>query len=257
MSINQNHLMNTTPHIHAMIVAAGRGSRFGASIAKQYTKLQGQTLLQHSVARLASSRYIDQCLLVIAKDDHTAQTLNFALPIEYTSGGAERWQSVQAGVEALIRAGAHDSDLVLIHDAARPAVPQQDIDKVIKAALQEPYGAILATPVADTLKLSYTPPSPQSELTHDHIEQTPSSYIKQTIDRTHTWQAQTPQVFRLGQLRQVLTHVAKQQLSITDEASAFEHLSLPIRLVTGSRQNIKLTYPDDAILLTAILAAQS
>ncbi|MCD1279978.1 2-C-methyl-D-erythritol 4-phosphate cytidylyltransferase [Psychrobacter sp. CCUG 69069] len=249
--------MNTTPHIHAMIVAAGRGSRFGASIAKQYTKLQGQTLLQHSVARLASSRYIDQCLLVIAKDDHTAQTLNFALPIEYTSGGAERWQSVQAGVEALIRAGAHDSDLVLIHDAARPAVPQQDIDKVIKAALQEPYGAILATPVADTLKLSYTPPSPQSELTHDHIEQTPSSYIKQTIDRTHTWQAQTPQVFRLGQLRQVLTHVAKQQLSITDEASAFEHLSLPIRLVTGSRQNIKLTYPDDAILLTAILAAQS
>lgn len=257
MSINENCLMNTTPTIHAMIVAAGRGSRFGASIAKQYTMLQGQTLLQHSVARLARSAYIDKCLLVVAADDRTAQTLDFSIPTHYAIGGTERWQSVQAGVAAISHTGAADSDLVLIHDAARPAVPSCDIDRVVEAAMTEPYGAILATPVADTLKLSYTPPSPQSELTQGHIEQTPSSYIKQTIDRTHTWQAQTPQVFRLGQLRQVLTHVAKQQLNITDEASAFEHLSLPIRLVTGSRQNIKLTYPDDAILLTAILAAQS
>ena len=88
MSLIHNNAINTAPNIHAMIVAAGRGSRFGASIAKQYTKLQGQTLLQHSVARLASSRYIDQCLLVIAKDDNIAQTLDFALPIQYTSGGA-------------------------------------------------------------------------------------------------------------------------------------------------------------------------
>ena len=73
--------MNTTPKIHAMIVAAGRGSRFGASISKQYTLLQGQTLLQHSVARLAESAYIDKCVLVVAADDSTAQTLSFAQPI--------------------------------------------------------------------------------------------------------------------------------------------------------------------------------
>ena len=71
------------------------------------------------------------------------------------------------------------------------------------------------------------------------------------------WQAQTPQVFRLSQLREVLAYVDKHQLTITDEASAFEYLELPIRLITGSRQNIKLTYPDDAILLSAILTAQS
>ena len=70
------------------------------------------------------------------------------------------------------------------------------------------------------------------------------------------WQAQTPQVFRLGQLQKVLTYVAEHELTITDEASAFECLDLPIRLVTGSRQNIKLTYPDDAILLAAIINAQ-
>ena len=119
--------MNITPNVHAMIVAAGRGSRFGASIAKQYTMLQGQTLLQHSVARLASSAYIDTCLLVIAADDSTAQTLSFALPIHYAMGGAERWQSVQAGVKAIIEAGADDSDLVIIHDAMMEDAKQYSV----------------------------------------------------------------------------------------------------------------------------------
>ena len=263
--------MNNKPHIHAIIVAAGRGSRFGASIAKQYTIFLGQTLLQHSVARLAASVYIDKCLLVIAADDDIAQTLSFALPIHYAIGGAERWQSVQAGVDAIINAGADESDLVVIHDAARPAVPIHDIDAVIEAAMQEPYGAILATPVADTLKQSYIAKTalPNQALESDnHINMQTEprnsqssgnvlhAYAQKTIDRSDIWQAQTPQVFRLGQLKNVLTYVAEHNLTITDEASAFEYLELPIRLVTGSRQNIKLTYPDDAMLLSAILTAQ-
>jgi 2-C-methyl-D-erythritol 4-phosphate cytidylyltransferase len=231
-----------------MIVAAGRGSRFGASMAKQYTMLQEQTLLQHSVARLGRSTYINECLLVVAADDRTAQKLEFAIPIRYAVGGAERWQSVQAGVEAISHAGAGDSDLVLIHDAARPAVPSVDIDQVIEAAMMEPYGAILATPVADTLKTSNI---------QSTKEGSSHSYAKCTIDRSSMWQAQTPQVFRIGQLKRVLNYVSEHQLNITDEASAFEHLELPIRLVTGSRQNIKLTYPDDAMLLAAILTIQS
>ncbi|MEN6669113.1 2-C-methyl-D-erythritol 4-phosphate cytidylyltransferase [Psychrobacter sp. B38] len=246
--------MNKSPRIYAMIVAAGRGSRFGAPVAKQYTMLQGQTLLQHSVARLACSKYIDQCLLVIAAKDSTAQTLDFMLPVRYTVGGEERWQSVQAGVAAIDRIGADDADLVLIHDAARPVVPRHDIDQVIEAAMGDPYGAILATPVADTLKTAYTP----SELTEEALDVSyKHTYAKRTIDRSHMWQAQTPQVFRLGALRQVLNHVSANQLTITDEASAFEYLDLPIRLVTGSRQNLKLTYPDDAVLIGAILTAQS
>ncbi len=255
---HEYYIMNTTPSVHAMIVAAGRGSRFGASIAKQYTMLQGQTLLQHSVARLACSNYIDKCLLVIATDDSTAQTLDFTLPIYYAIGGSERWQSVQAGVEAISNTGAKDTDLVLIHDAARPAVPSHDIDKVIEAAMLEPYGAILATPVADTLKESYIDSSAHSELTNNHVYTSKQhSYAKRTIDRSNMWQAQTPQVFRLEQLQLVLAHVSEHSLAITDEASAFEHLKMPIQLVSGSRQNIKLTYPDDAILLAAILTAQS
>lgn len=240
--------MNNMPTIHAMIVAAGRGSRFGASVAKQYTLLQGQTLLQHSVARLGTSPYIDTCLLVVAADDATAQALDFALPVRYTTGGQERWQSVQAGVDAISQTGADDSDLVLIHDAARPAVPSKDIDQVIEAAMLEPYGAILAAPVADTLKTSSMHATEKGGL---------YSYTQRTVDRSGMWQAQTPQVFRLGELKKVLNHVRLHELIITDEASAFEQLDLPIRLVTGSRQNIKLTYPDDATLLTAILTIQS
>lgn len=246
--------MNPLPRTYAMIVAAGRGSRFGASVAKQYTQLQDQTLLQLSVARLASSKYINQCLLVVAEDDITARTLDFAIPVYYAIGGTERWQSVQAGVSAIGNTGADDSDLVLIHDAARPAVPSYDIDQVIEAALLEPYGAILATPVADTLKTSYI-----KSVTIDNLPDKNNQcyYAKRTIDRSSMWQAQTPQVFRLGALKKVLDYVAEHQLAITDEASAFEYLYLPIRLVTGSRQNIKLTYPDDALLLSAILTAQS
>ncbi|BFM03910.1 hypothetical protein Psyaliredsea_25570 [Psychrobacter alimentarius] len=190
--------MNPLPRTYAMIVAAGRGSRFGASVAKQYTQLQDQTLLQLSVARLASSKYINQCLLVVAEDDITARTLDFAIPVCYAIGGVERWQSVQAGVSAIGSTGADDSDLVLIHDAARPAVPSHDIDQVIKAALLEPYGAILATPVADTLKTSYI-----KSVTTDNLSDKNNQryYAKRTVDRSSMWQAQTPQVFRLGALK--------------------------------------------------------
>lgn len=243
--------MNTNPRVHAMIVAAGHGSRFGTALPKQYSQLQGQTLLQHSVARLACSGYINDFLLVIAADDSIAQTLDFALPVQYAIGAAERWQSVHAGVEAIIAAGADKDDLILIHDAARPAVPCNNINQVIDAARFEPYGAILATPVADTLKQSQS-----TSRSRPIDESNPHYYIERTIDRHDMWQAQTPQVFRADQLRHVLSHVSDHQLNITDEASAFEYLKLPIRLVAGSRQNIKLTYPDDAILLAAILTAQ-
>lgn len=250
--------MNPTPQIHAMIVAAGRGSRFGATIAKQYTMLNEQTLLQHSVTRLASSSYINRCYLVIAADDSVASTLTFALPIDYVRGGVERWQSVRAGVSAIIDNGADKSDLILIHDAARPAVPTEDIDSVIRAAMSEPYGAILAAPVSDTLKRSKIL---SDQGLNNNIESLKSDdgtcYIAATVDRKQMWQAQTPQVFRVGELSRLLDYVAEQQLHITDEASAFEYLDLPIRLVPGSRQNIKLTFPEDSILLTAILAAQS
>ncbi len=239
-------------NLYCLIVGAGKGSRFGADTPKQYVTIDNQTVVQHCVAKLAQSSYVcnginnavtlginssvEYCHLVIAEDDTLAKKLTWAMPMRFVIGGAERWQSVQAGVNAIADEGAKDDDLVLIHDAGRPCVNPQDIDKVIAMALTEPFGAILATPVVDTLK-----------------QVGEKQQIERTVDRQHLWQAQTPQVFRFGVLREVLSEVTQKGLMITDEASGFEQLGYPIKVVSGSRNNIKLTYPEDLQLLKALI----
>ena len=226
--------------VHALVVAAGKGSRFGANIPKQYVTINHQPVLLHSLAKLASSEYINHVFLVVAEDDE--YITNLALPVAITKviGGAERWQSVLAGIEAISKLPTiDDNDLVVIHDAARPAVTQAHIDAVIQAAAQERYGAILAVPVVDTIKKS-----------------TSHNYIEHTVDRSCLWQAQTPQVFRYAALRDMLAEITKQDLLITDEASGFERLGQKIRMVEGSSLNIKLTRPEDKLLLAAVLSHQ-
>lgn len=225
--------------IHALIVAAGKGSRFGSQLPKQYTPILGKTILEQSVLALSASKYIDAVNLVIARDDSTAEHLAFNVPMAFVEGGAERWQSVQAGVDAIFDKGGHNDDLILIHDAARPCIRTEHINAVIETAKSEPYGAILGVPVADTLK----------RVDENH-------QIETTIDRSQLWQAQTPQVFKAGVLRDVLNEVAAQSLMITDEASAFELMGYPIAMVQGNNQNIKLTYADDLSLIEAILSSR-
>lgn len=226
-----------TDKIHALMVAAGKGSRFGAQIPKQYLTLADKTVLEHSVARLNHPN-IDDLTLVIAKDDEQASGLDLAFEgaIHYAIGGAERWQSVHAGVAAIRGCGADDNDWVLIHDAARPCLPKQDLQDLLDALSTNPCEAvILAAPVVDTLK----------QVVHDKI-------VK-TVDRSALWQAQTPQAFRLKALEEVLSMVAKTDMLITDEASGFEMMGREVQIVTGSRLNMKLTYAEDLPLLEAVL----
>lgn len=229
----------SSPKIFSLIVAAGKGSRFGADIPKQYTQVLGKTIVEQSVKALADSNYIDKVFLVIASEDNRAEQIDFALPVIFVEGGAERWQSVQAGVNAIIEAGAKAEDLIVIHDAARPCVLAKHIDRVIEAAQQHSYGAILGVPVSDTLKKVGA-----------------ENDIQATVDRSSLWQAQTPQVFRAAKLSQVLQHVEQQQLSITDEASAFEAMGHSIKIVPGNNQNIKLTYAEDLTLIEAVLSSR-
>ena len=230
---------SVSPQIFSLIVAAGKGNRFGADIPKQYTPVLGKTIVEQSVSALAASDYINQVLLVIAKEDEIAKDLDFMVPVTFAEGGAERWQSVKSGVEAIFAAGAKDEDLILIHDAARPCVLAKHIDLVIETAMREPYGAILGVPVADTLK-------------RVGVE----GNIEVTVERSSLWQAQTPQVFRAAKLRQVLDYVAEQGLIITDEASAFEAMGYTIKIVPGNNQNIKLTYAEDLTLIESILSSR-
>lgn len=232
--------------IHALVVAAGRGSRFGADTPKQYLHALGRTVLEHSVACLDIPD-VNDITLVVAKDDHMATSLDFGCdkPIYFCEGGAERFLSVRAGVEEIFRQTDGDDVWVLIHDGARPCLLPSDVRRLIDTIKELdadnldnlPVGAILATPVVDTLKFAN-----RSNIVH-------------TVSRDNLWQAQTPQVFRLHALRQMLDYVIDNDLMITDEASGFERLGQSVVLVQGSRFNIKLTYPDDLKMVELILQA--
>lgn len=226
--------------VHVLMVAAGKGSRFGADVPKQYLTLQDKTVLQQSVARLDVDG-IDDLTLVVAKDDQMAATLEFEFtkPIYCAIGGEERWQSVQSGVRAIRERGACDDDWVVIHDAARPCLPKADLLAVL-SALKDTWhdGVILATPVVDTLK---------------QVDGSSGQVVK-TVDRNGLWQAQTPQAFRLKSLESMLDEVQERGLNITDEASGFEMLGKSVQVVVGSRLNMKLTYADDLPLLRLMVA---
>lgn len=242
-------MMKDSPKIHALIVAAGKGTRFGAECPKQYLRIADQTVLEHSVMSLCDQRIGDLTLVHAADDAYlspilSSLTATYHASINTAIGGAERWQSVQSGLQSIQNLGASLDDWVLIHDAARPCLPKADLAAVIDVIARIDAGgekgdaAILASPVVDTLKFAV------------------DSMIDHTVSREHLWQALTPQVFRLGVLMDVLDQVAKLGLMITDEASAYERFDKQVRIVSASKMNMKLTYTDDLPLLEMIIRHQ-
>ncbi|XXQ68440.1 2-C-methyl-D-erythritol 4-phosphate cytidylyltransferase [Neisseriaceae bacterium B1] len=219
-----------------ILPAAGVGSRFGAAIPKQYAQIAGQTVLQHTLNIFAQHAKIHHIAVIISPaDDYFAQYIR--LPENaavYAIGGNTRAQTVQNGVNHLLQhAIAAPEDLIFVHDAARCCLPLSALERLIQAA-QHPAGALLAIPVADTLK-----------------QQTREKTVAQTIDRSALWQAQTPQVFQAALLQRALANANPEQ--ITDEASAIETLGLQPLLVEGASRNFKLTRPDDALLAEFLL----
>lgn len=254
-------MKQTSPNlpIHALIVSAGRGSRFGADVPKQYLTVAGRTVLEHGVACLNIPAVTD-LTLVVAKDDTLVPSLDFEFdrPIYLTKGGAERFLSVKSGVDDIARRAVGDV-WVLIHDGARPCLPADDLTHLIGAVREleqleqtddksYPVGAILATPVVDTLKFART----QNPTSLSDCE-CADGWICRTVDRHQLWQAQTPQVFRLHALQAMLDKVIADGLMITDEASGFEQFGRSVALVQGSRRNMKLTYPDDLAMIELML----
>lgn len=225
--------------IHALMVAAGRGTRFGATVPKQYLAVNGCTIIEHSIKRLDVPEICD-ITLVVANDDVYAHQLNVTstCPLYFAIGGAERFLSVKSGVDAIRQRGAKDNDWVLIHDAVRPCLSSQELYSVIdRLSSSQSSGVILATPVVDTLKRSC------------------DGFVQATINREQLYHAQTPQAFRLKALEDMLVYVIANQVAISDEARGFELLCQPIELVSGSKTNVKLTYREDLPLIQAILTA--
>lgn len=230
---------SAAPRLWLVVPAAGRGQRMGAGLPKQYLTLAGQPVLARTLARLhQAAPQARLCLCLAADDRHFDPAWVPFAQWQRTPGGDERVDSVRHALDAV--AGiADDQDLVLVHDVARPCVTLADLERLLAVLCQDPVGGLLATPVADTMKRADQ---------HGRVARTES--------RRGLWHAQTPQGFRYGLLRRALVEAAASGLEVTDEASAVEALGLSPRLVSGRRDNIKITHPEDLALAGHILAAQ-
>jgi 2-C-methyl-D-erythritol 4-phosphate cytidylyltransferase/2-C-methyl-D-erythritol 2,4-cyclodiphosphate synthase len=211
--------------VAAILVAGGSGSRFGAETPKQFHLLAGQPVIRH--AALALTPHVS-LLQPVGDADAIGAALHGMPHLPVVPGGAQRQDSVRAGLEALI---PHAPDYVLVHDAARPFIPPGTIDHLL-AALAESAGAIPAAPVADTLK---------------RVER---GIIIETVPRAGLFRAQTPQAFRFSVL--LAAHNAG-FAGATDDAALLESMGQAVEVVPGSDDNIKLTYPEDFQRLERIM----
>ena len=213
-----------------VVPAAGRGTRFGGEVPKQYCEVAGRTVIAHTLERLLSHPSIAGAMVVLAADDaywRDSAVTDLDKPVLTCVGGAERADSVLAGVDALpdtVRADA----FVLVHDAARPNLAHADLDRLLDLGRADPVGAILAAPVRDTLKRAGD-----------------DGGIDRTEPRERLWRAFTPQLFRRMQLSRALRAAADAGVAITDEAMAMERQGLRPLLVEGREDNFKITTPAD------------
>lgn len=209
-----------------VVPAAGVGKRMRSDMPKQYLPLLGKTLLEHCLDNLIAHPRIKHIVLAVHPQDPYFADLPIAQApwLTRVDGGAERADSVLAGLRAI------DDEWVLVHDAARPCLPHQDLDALLDLA-DEGQGGILAYAVRDTMKQANA-----------------AGFVATTLDRSHLWHALTPQFFPLAELREALTLALNANAVITDEASAMEWAGKPVKLVEGNPCNIKVTQPIDLML---------
>lgn len=223
--------------IIAVVPAAGVGSRMQADKPKQYLRIHGKTLLEHTVGTLLSYPPVKRVILAVAENDPYFRQLPLARDcrIQIVSGGETRAESVLNGLKAIENP---ERIQVLVHDAARPCITHEDLDKLL--SVTDENGAILALPAVDTIK------------TADIRQQ-----IVRTEDRNFIWLAQTPQFFRADVLLRALEQALAQGFNITDEASAMELAGFRPHLVSGRSDNIKVTRPEDLALAEFYLSQKN
>jgi len=221
----------------AIVPAAGRGARFGGERPKQYVHVAGRTVLEHTLRALLGHREVAGAVVVLAADDGDWPGWRELVgkPILACTGGAERADSVLAGLSALPES-VQGGDLVLVHDAARPNLHPDDLDALLERGRHDPVGAILAAPVRDTLKRS-------------DAEQR----IEATAPREQLWRALTPQLFRRLSLTRALQAAKASGVTVTDEAMALERRGLRPLLVEGREDNLKITTPADLAYVEWVL----
>lgn len=222
--------------VWAVMPAAGRGTRFGGPLPKQYLQAAGKPLIAHALDALLSHPRVAGAMVALAADDALwpGWSERLGKPVLRCAGGGERADSVLAALCALPASVTGDA-LVLVHDAARPNLRGADLDALIAAAEAGADGAILGAPVRDTLKRAG------------------EGRILNTEPRDGLWRAFTPQAFRRGALTAALRDAAAAGRVATDEASAMEYAGFHPRLVEGREDNLKVTTPADLALVEYLL----
>lgn len=225
-----------------LLLAAGRGTRYGGAVPKAFLPLRGRPLLLHAAERLAAALppAAGGELLVVAHRDDSERHLEPLLPglraavgarigVRTVEGGATRQQSVRLGLAAT----SPDVELVLVHDAARPLVPIAAVADCVAAAART-GAALLALPATDTPK------------------RVRDQRVEATLERASIWLAQTPQVIRRDLLLRAMAAAEADGFDGTDDVSLVERLGLPVEVVPGARHNLKITHPDDLPLAEAL-----
>lgn len=212
----------------AIIVAGGKGKRMGKP--KQFLPLAGKPMLAWTVAVFQKCKAIDGIILVVAEEQIAlAKKLKAAKIIAIVPGGKERQDSVRNGLARL----PASTQIVAIHDGARPGVSVETIEQSIKGA-KELGAVVIGVPIKNTIK----------------VVSRQSLVVSQTADRSQLWAAQTPQTFRAEIIKKAYDQLTEK---VTDDAMAVEKLGIPVKMVMGEYTNIKVTTPDDLEIMASIL----
>uniref|UniRef100_A0A7N0RGQ6 2-C-methyl-D-erythritol 4-phosphate cytidylyltransferase, chloroplastic n=1 Tax=Kalanchoe fedtschenkoi TaxID=63787 RepID=A0A7N0RGQ6_KALFE len=235
---NQTSKIVQDKSVSVILLAGGKGKRMGASMPKQYLPLLGQPIALYSFFTFSGMTQIKEIVVVCDPSymdifKETAEKIQVNL--KFTIPGKERQDSVYSGLQAI---DPH-SQLVCIHDSARPLVSSKDIEQVLKDGWVN-GAAVLGVPVKATIK-----------------EANGESFVVKTLDRRTLWEMQTPQVIKPELLQKGFELVNREHLEVTDDVSIVEHLKHPVYITEGSYTNIKVTTPDDLLLAERILSTSS
>lgn len=213
--------------IFALVPAAGRGTRLGDALPKQYQPILGRPMMFHSLETLAAVRRIDHVIAILSPldrhwDDHDWSA--FPEKIEALFAGGDTRGASVANALARLEGRAAGDDWILVHDAARPCLTRELVEQFLDEVGDDPVGGLLAMPLADTLKRAEE-----------------GQRVGETVPRDGLWRAQTPQMFRYAALREGLAR----RPAATDESQAVESLGRMPRLVQGENANFKVTFAED------------
>lgn len=226
--------------VAAVVPAAGSGVRMGTSIKKQFLVLEGIPVVGHVLKVLEDSPFVYSIVLVAGPGEEEycrsaiVEHLGISKVVAIVAGGNERQKSVFNGLLAL----SFDTDIVVVHDGARPLLSPERLKAVVDAA--QIYGAAsLAVPVKDTIKMAGE-----------------GGFVAETLPRDRLWLIQTPQAFRYHLIIEAHRRAAEVKYTGTDDAALVERLGQPVKLVAGSYENLKITTPEDLIIASAMLQAR-